>query len=539
MYKLHLIIKYLRKRRIAWVSLIAVMLCTAMVLVVLSVMGGWLRMFRESFHGLSGDIIVTGQRLTGFAHYERMIEEIEKLPEVEAAVPVIQTFGLININNQRSNGVQVMGVPIDRIGLVNRFPQSLYRQHQRYADALERGDATAEERMALGLAAVPADADASLYPQRAAGEKGTPLSVEEKQRLRALADAGETPSFKLPFPPDAYRNRFPEARNDPSEWPGMIVGAGVIDIRKDTEGNITGREEWKLKLPVTLTIPRISEATGQLDRDVAAVQHYWMVDDSRTQIWQYDTNTVYVPFDVVQRDLRMDAQKYKDKESGRQMTEPARTNELHVKVRAGHDMYAVLPKVQAAVRTVQADARSDDREQFLVGLGDDLLVQTWEQQQARYISAIENEVSLVTTLFGFISIVAVFLIFCIFYMIVVEKTRDIGIIKSVGATGTGVAAIFLGYGTVIGIVGGGLGLLVGWAIVRNINYLHGELLGKQLGLVIWKPDVYQFDMIPNQISWWPAATMIFLVAVASSMIGAIVPAIRAARLNPVESLRFE
>ena len=53
MYKTLLIFKYLRKRRIAWVSLIAVMLCTAMVIVVISVMGGWLRMFRESFHGLT------------------------------------------------------------------------------------------------------------------------------------------------------------------------------------------------------------------------------------------------------------------------------------------------------------------------------------------------------------------------------------------------------------------------------------------------------------------------------------------------------
>ena len=64
---------------------------------------------------------------------------------------------------------------------------------------------------------------------------------------------------------------------------------------------------------------------------------------------------------------------------------------------------------------------------------------------------------LVTFLFGIISIVAVFLIFCIFYMIVVEKTKDIGIIKSVGATAGGVAGIFLGYGLAIGLVGGGAG----------------------------------------------------------------------------------
>src|SRR5947208_2578285 len=128
MYKLHLILKYLRKRRIAWVSLIAVMLCTTMVLVVISVMGGWLRMFRESFHGISGDISITSRNLTGFAHYPEMIEQIQPLPEVQAAVPIIKTFGLMRVGSSSPDAVQVMGYQIDRIGLVNNFPQSLFRQ---------------------------------------------------------------------------------------------------------------------------------------------------------------------------------------------------------------------------------------------------------------------------------------------------------------------------------------------------------------------------------------------------------------------------
>jgi len=79
MYKLHLISKYLLKRRIAWVSLIAVMLCTAMVLIVISVMGGWLRMFRASFHGLDGDVIVRAKSAAvGFPNYQAMIDGIEK-----------------------------------------------------------------------------------------------------------------------------------------------------------------------------------------------------------------------------------------------------------------------------------------------------------------------------------------------------------------------------------------------------------------------------------------------------------------------------
>src|SRR5688500_9257545 len=114
MYKLHLILKYLRKRRIAWVSLLAVTLCTAMVIVVISVMGGWLRMFRESFHGLSGDIMVTGRSLAGFAYYEQMIDEIIKLPNVEAAAPTIHTGGLAKIGGLDPQLVQVYGYPMDR-----------------------------------------------------------------------------------------------------------------------------------------------------------------------------------------------------------------------------------------------------------------------------------------------------------------------------------------------------------------------------------------------------------------------------------------
>src|SRR5947209_16396121 len=98
MYKILLILKYLRKRRIARVSLIAVALCTALVLVVLSVMGGWLRMFRTSFHGLSGDIQVTALGTQGFPYYQEMMQRIEALPIVGQgnAAPVIKTYGLLS-----------------------------------------------------------------------------------------------------------------------------------------------------------------------------------------------------------------------------------------------------------------------------------------------------------------------------------------------------------------------------------------------------------------------------------------------------------
>ncbi|MCS7034650.1 MAG: FtsX-like permease family protein, partial [Phycisphaerae bacterium] len=113
----------------------------------------------------------------------------------------------------------------------------------------------------------------------------------------------------------------------------------------------------------------------------------------------------------------------------------------------------------------------------------------------------------------------------------------IGIVKSVGATSTGVAQVFLGYGLAIGLTGAVLGTLAGWLIVRNINWIH-EQMGRLLGFKMWDPETYAFDTIPNTINPREAA-VIFIVAVISSVIGALVPAIRAARLNPVEALRWE
>src|SRR5256885_15300421 len=101
-----LINKYLRKRRIAWVSLVAVTMCTAMVIVVISVMGGWLRMFRDSFHGLSGDIIVSKQSLAGFPYYQEMIDQMEQTYGGNDAVPLMQTFGRVNSMNQIQYGVE-------------------------------------------------------------------------------------------------------------------------------------------------------------------------------------------------------------------------------------------------------------------------------------------------------------------------------------------------------------------------------------------------------------------------------------------------
>jgi lipoprotein-releasing system permease protein len=209
---------------------------------------------------------------------------------------------------------------------------------------------------------------------------------------------------------------------------------------------------------------------------------------------------------------------------------PARTSEIDVRIQPGADLNKTRNQIEAACEEVM-------HEKYGAKVFDAFRVQTWEESNRVWLHAIENEKVLVMFLFGLISVVAVFLIFCIFYMIVVEKTRDIGIIKSVGATSTGVAGIFLGYGLAIGVVGAGFGMLLAYLMVHNINEIH-SWMGRSLGIVIWDPQVYAFDTIPNKMDA-KETTVIVIVAVLSAVMGALLPAIRAARLHPVEALRWE
>jgi lipoprotein-releasing system permease protein len=164
-------------------------------------------------------------------------------------------------------------------------------------------------------------------------------------------------------------------------------------------------------------------------------------------------------------------------------------------------------------------------------------VYTAKYLQRRFVAAYRKQMGILLLIFGVVSFGVVLLVFCIFYMIVRLRQKDIAIIKSCGATSSSIAWIFIGFGFCVGTIGSGIGAILGYVITKNVNTVE-NWIRIIFGLKLWRSSVYMFSKIPNEVDW-ASAMPIILLAVIAATIGALKPAIMAARTKPVEILRYE
>jgi lipoprotein-releasing system permease protein len=153
------------------------------------------------------------------------------------------------------------------------------------------------------------------------------------------------------------------------------------------------------------------------------------------------------------------------------------------------------------------------------------------------LAAVQMETTILNILLFMIIAVAGFGILATFFMIVVEKTRDIGVLKSLGASSGGIATIFLGYGVLLGSVGSGVGLICGLVFVWKINDI-AKIIEWITGREVFDPTVYYFDSIPTMIQPF-MLVWVTLGSIAIAILASVLPSIRAARMHPVEALRYE
>nr|MBA2269048.1 ABC transporter permease [Chthoniobacterales bacterium] len=211
---------------------------------------------------------------------------------------------------------------------------------------------------------------------------------------------------------------------------------------------------------------------------------------------------------------------------------------LLVPVHVGQELYGLEDSLHGiTVKTVDPYAADGIKNAISRHLKPPEYAQTWMDMNSQYFEAIRLERTVMFFLLFFIVIVAAFGIMNTLITVTVQKTREIGIMKAIGANIWQIVWVFLAQGMVVGLFGTLSGLGLGMTLIRYRNEFSQWLAGT-FGIEVFPRQVYQFSQIPAEVIPGDVA-VICVGAFIICSVAALIPAYFAARLDPVKALRFE
>ena len=161
----------------------------------------------------------------------------------------------------------------------------------------------------------------------------------------------------------------------------------------------------------------------------------------------------------------------------------------------------------------------------------------WMQMNKNILFALKTEKMVMFIILTLIVLVAAFGIASTLFMVVMEKTKDIAILKSMGATGRSIMRIFVLEGLIIGVTGTLFGVMGGLLVALNLEPIVG-FIQRVTGFEFFSKDVYYLDRFPSQVV--PGDVLLISVtAVIISFVATLYPSWQASRMAPAEALRYE
>jgi lipoprotein-releasing system permease protein len=446
MYKLILPLRYLLKRRITLLAVVAVALCVFVSLVVITVLSGLTATFKLKMHNFVGDCVVSSRSVLGFDGYEGFAGILRDQKFIAAVTPVIRTSALVKASSA--------------MGETDETPREIF------------GIDPNEHFLVTGLGK-------SLY-------------------------------WHANDPANAFTVGY-----DPS-LPGCLSSIGIL-----TERDEQGQYHLPARVPAVsfeiTVLPLTAKGTpAKAATDMVNTKTYWLSDAVNTGLARVDWSTVYLPFDQAQMLCGMNLG-------------ARRTTALFVRFREGTDIDTGCRMVDELWKKYLAGQAASSN------LMTQVRVQGWKMYQREMVAAVETEQRMMSIIFAFLGVITVFIVFVVFYMIISHKSKDIGILKSLGVSSANVTGMFLFFGLIVGSIGAAIGSLTGWCFLVYINDIEGFLL-RTVNFQLWNRRLYAINEIPNTI-YSEVLIVIIASAILAAVLGALPPSIQAARKKPVQSLQ--
>ena len=169
--------------------------------------------------------------------------------------------------------------------------------------------------------------------------------------------------------------------------------------------------------------------------------------------------------------------------------------------------------------------------------GEDALIWTWRDAAGSFLRALDIEDNVMFIILSILVLIAAMNIVSGLIMLVKNKGRDIGILRTMGLTEGSILRIFFVCGAFTGVVGTALGVALGCLFAIYIDPIF-SFVNYMAGGGVWDPSIRGIYALPAKLQWWDVASAVAL-SLGLSFIVTIFPARRAARMNPVEALRYE
>jgi ABC-type lipoprotein release transport system permease subunit len=471
MYKIILAIRYLIKRRITYFAVLAVALCVFIVVVVMTVLTGLVSDFKQKNHQFTGDCVIGTKSLVGFAYYEDFMEVLANPPS----------------RGDVAASVFAKATPDRSTESAEDFVEGISPVIKSFALITRKGS-----QLSYGVEIMGID------------------PVKHSQ----ATSFGQT----LHYHKDDVSNVF-EPVKDPN-FMGCVLGVDLA-LERDEQGRYTygfSPADADIAIAVTCFPLTAKGALAKAGTDLVNTQTFYYSDTSQSGLARVDSSIVYLPFEQAQLLCGMAGS-------------AKRANAIYIKFKPNVKLNAGCEKVALLWQKFKQEKSSETQANLL----DTVTVQSWKSYRRAVIAPMEQEQTMMTVMFGLVGITTIFIVFVVFYMIISHKSKDIGILKSIGVANINIVQLFLGFAFLVGFLGSAIGAVGGWRFLVHINQIE-DWLFEHFGFQLWDRTIYVIGDIPNQVEFKVLMAIIFS-AIFACLVGALIPTWQAARLKPVETLQ--